>query len=107
LVNVPNESQFWRWHSAGKGKLSTIEAIYYSAWELSRDWSLTDRQKLVHLFWIFRLQRNIIQDKHAKGLVRHDQRRPKAPPFSIEQKEYQRQRHAFKKRKTVPNPDNS
>jgi hypothetical protein len=87
--------------------LSTIEAIYYSAWELSRDWSVAERQNLVQLFWIFRLQRNIIQQKHAKCQVRQDERRPKAPPFTKEQKEFQRQRHANKKIKVASNYENS
>lgn len=76
--------------------LSTIEAIYYSSWELSRNWSHEYRQNLVHLFWIFRKQRHIIQQRHTNGHVRQDELRPKAPPFSAEQKEFQRLRRAKK-----------
>eukprot|EP00592_Proboscia_alata_P011498 CAMPEP_0194387016 /NCGR_PEP_ID=MMETSP0174-20130528/89633_1 /TAXON_ID=216777 /ORGANISM="Proboscia alata, Strain PI-D3" /LENGTH=256 /DNA_ID=CAMNT_0039176731 /DNA_START=284 /DNA_END=1054 /DNA_ORIENTATION=+ len=34
LTNPPSQSQFWRWHNAGDGMLSTIEAIFYASLEV-------------------------------------------------------------------------
>ena len=33
LVSPPTTSHFWRWHNAGQGCLSTIEAIYFASME--------------------------------------------------------------------------
>jgi len=34
LTKPPIESFSWRWHDAGKGMVTTIEAVYCSAWEI-------------------------------------------------------------------------
>ena len=73
LSNPPEESHFWRWHNAGKGMMSTIEAIYYAALEVHQskckqmlmecapqsqlDEYLLDEQNLIHLLWLFGQQR--------------------------------------------------
>ena len=35
LESPPRKSNFWRWHNRGEGMLSTIEAIYFAAREVS------------------------------------------------------------------------
>jgi hypothetical protein len=80
LENAPEESQFWRWHNEGKGMLSTVEAIYFSAWQATED--ELQRSKLIYLLWIFGLQRAAIQ----KASI--EENRP--PPFTDEGKEEQR-----------------
>ena len=73
ISSPPQESYYWRWHNAGKGMLSTIEAIFYAAFEVSQqkllesnptlemnsnDNELTqDRNNLIHLLWLFGHQR--------------------------------------------------
>ncbi len=71
LTSPPEKSFFWRWHNAGPGMLSSIEAIYYAAIEVMRikhkclldagqmsqlD-SLNDQSNLIHLLWLFGHQR--------------------------------------------------
>lgn len=34
LSNPPSSSHYWRWHNAGEGMISTIEAVYCAAWEI-------------------------------------------------------------------------
>ena len=80
LEDPPEESQFWRWHNEGRGMLSTIEAVYFSAWQATDD--ELQRSYLVHLLWIFALQRAVIQ-KCSKEEQRH-------PPYSNIGKEEQR-----------------
>lgn len=66
-------THYWRWHNAGDGCVSTIEAIYYAAMEVSEqrykqeqalDQStstledhLADQRNLMHLLWLFGHQR--------------------------------------------------
>ncbi len=64
-------THYWRWHNAGDGCVSTIEAIYYAAMEVSeqkyrqaRDQSIVtleshiaDQCNLMHLLWLFAHQR--------------------------------------------------
>ena len=74
LSSPPEKSFYWRWHNAGPGMLSTIEAIYYAAVEtmrikhkllldagqISQSDSrnlLIDRNNLIHLLWLFGHQR--------------------------------------------------
>lgn len=68
LTSPPEKSFYWRWHNAGPGMLSTIEAIYYAAIEVMRikhsnlndaghimtqSDSRTDQNNLIHLLWLF------------------------------------------------------
>mmetsp|Transcript_22965 Transcript_22965/g.34454 ORF Transcript_22965/g.34454 Transcript_22965/m.34454 type:complete len:126 (-) Transcript_22965:420-797(-) len=62
LTNPPSESQFWRWHSAGPGMLSTIEAIYTAAVEVATfhqgfECEQSEHELLLSLLWIFGLIR--------------------------------------------------
>jgi DTW domain-containing protein YfiP len=55
LDDAPESSYFWRWHSAGKGRLSTVEAIYHAAAQVAEQlkWSEEDQEQLVHLLcWL-------------------------------------------------------
>ena len=87
LDNPPNESFYWRWHNKGAGMLSTIEAVYYAAWQILEAKKQEGKQILVELFWLFALQRDIIQKRYETGdLVNFE--RP--IPFSKEGKESNR-----------------
>jgi hypothetical protein len=74
LSSPPKQSYYWRWHNAGHGMLSTIEAIYFAAFEASQikyqhlldagsisqsDSSdhMIDQNNLIHLLWLFGHQR--------------------------------------------------
>ena len=71
LSSPPEKSYYWRWHNAGPGMLSTIEAIYYAAVEVTRvknkylsdaglisqSDSRKDVNNLIHLLWLFGHQR--------------------------------------------------
>jgi DTW domain len=107
LASPPAESQFWRWHTAGKGMLSTAEAVYYAAWEVAStctrsnqsnvtgqhshpsdypprlEWSAQQRQRLVQFMWLFSLQRSAITKRSIA------EERPL--PFSEQGKAYQRE----------------
>jgi hypothetical protein len=93
LDKVPSESLYWRWHNAGNGMLSTIEAIFYCAWEVAsanQQWSLEDRDKLVYYLWLFTLKREVIRQKYDRGEVQifyHGHQLP----FTKEGKEVHRQ----------------
>eukprot|EP00977_Amphora_coffeiformis_P009205 scaffold2095_cov166-Amphora_coffeaeformis.AAC.12 len=69
LDNPPRESFFWRWHNSGAGMLSTIEALYFAAWEVAdqQRWSFDRRRSLVNLLWIFGLQRAKIKQQYDSG----------------------------------------
>jgi len=73
LSNTYN-THYWRWHNAGDGCVSTIEAIYYAAMEVSEQKykqllssedqctftlqdHLADQSNLMHLLWLFGHQR--------------------------------------------------
>jgi hypothetical protein len=74
LSSPPEKSFYWRWHNAGPGMLSSIEAIYYAAVEVMRIKHkylldagqisqsesrnlLIDRNNVIHLLWLFGHQR--------------------------------------------------
>jgi hypothetical protein len=64
LTNPPEESYFWRWHNAGPGMISTIEAIYYASLEIAerKEGMLkNERENLIHLLYLFAEQRISIQ----------------------------------------------
>ena len=88
----PSQSYFWRWHAAGEGMVSTIEAIYYAARQvadaLEEEWNSQEKNDLVHLLWLFGLQRDLIRQKYEAGEIRT--RDERAVPFSPDAKEFQR-----------------
>lgn len=71
LTNPPSNTYYWRWHNAGSGCVSTIEAIFYAAMEVSQlkskqnsidqsasiEDNLAERNNLIHLLWLFGHQR--------------------------------------------------
>lgn len=77
LSSPPQETYYWRWHNAGDGMISTIEAIFYAAFEVSQlkyqklllesqqkisqmeqaENFLIDQKNLIHLLWLFGHQR--------------------------------------------------
>jgi hypothetical protein len=82
---IPAESYFWRWHNAGSNCISTLEAIYYAALQVSRDTTNPDNSNpdyLIHLMWLFGIQRALTSYAAEK--------RGKEKPFSEEGKEQQR-----------------
>ena len=98
---LPNESYFWRWHNAGKGRCSTLEAIYFAALQVftnrkqqrqqprqqqQEDDAIGDAkddiENLIHLMWLFGIQRaTTIETAKREG---------KPNPFTVEGKELQR-----------------
>ena len=100
LDHPPTQSFYWRWHNAGDGAVSTIEAIYYAACQvqasscrpinLQEGYAEGRRQvgtaDLPDLFWLFRLQRNIIADRYKQECFS----KSRALPFSTEGKQHQR-----------------
>ena len=109
LSSPPTESHFWRWHNAGPGMMSTIEAIYYASLEVYQgrykqlvfgsspqsriDDCLRDEHNSVHLLWLFGHQRQATLEK-AKG-------EGKAAPCCEDGKEAQR---ALRRRKITWSP---
>lgn len=93
LDDPPNQSHYWRWHNSGEGMLSTVEAVYYAAWQVGQAVGWTEEQllQLVHLFWLFRHQRQTIQKQyeHGEGQKHH----PAPLPFTEEGKEFYRSKH--------------
>ena len=96
LSNPPQQSRYWRWHNEGPGMISTIEAIFYAAFEvlqkrntrsqsttITTDDQLADTNNLLHLLWLFGHQR--------AAILRSAQDKGKAPPFTKEGKEAQRE----------------
>lgn len=72
--------------------LSTIEAIYYCAWDVSStrpDVSDDDRAKMVHILWLFGLIREIITSRYKEGRVQSFIH-PPAVPFLESSKEFYR-----------------
>ncbi len=91
-------THYWRWHNAGDGCVSTIEAIYYAAMEVSEQKylqqqalsqrtsmlqdHLVDQRNLMHLLWLFGHQRAVtLQAAERDG---------KAAPGTAEAKEQAR-----------------
>jgi hypothetical protein len=104
LNHPPIESFYWRWHNAGPGMISTLEAIYFAAWEvvvavagenencdkssssLSSSRSSSSSSLLLRLLdwmWLFGIQRAAT----AQGAMQ----RGKPLPFSRKGKEVQRE----------------
>lgn len=102
LDHPPAQSYYWRWHNTGVGMLSTAEAIYFAAWQiltksLDGNWTLEERQgRLVHLLYLFRLQRALIERKYAQNQVRGVN--PHVP-FTEEAKEFSRKLRSNQKNK--------
>lgn len=77
-LDIPiSRSYFWRWHSAGRGMVSTIEAIYYAARLLDNN------RDFLNMLWLFGCQRKYIRNQHC-----HDTE--SILPFSEQGKEQQR-----------------
>jgi DTW domain len=92
LDRIPKHSYFWRWHNAGDNMLSTIEAVYYSAWDVATtqpDVTDTDRERMVYILWLFGLIREIIQNRYSEGKVQSFIH-PPAVPFLESSKEFYR-----------------
>ena len=91
LDHPPSESFFWRWHNAGPGMCSTLEAIYFAAVEVAEvsccfdfdnDIDNEKRKALIDLMWLFGIQRSAT----ALGARREG----KPLPFSKDGKAMQR-----------------
>lgn len=85
----PRHSHFWRWHNQGEKMLSTIEAIFFAAVEVSvaRGWSTEERERIIHIMWLFALQRHAIARQGPNTKAAANQ---KPLPFSKEGKDRQR-----------------
>lgn len=88
LEYPPKQSQFWRWHNNGEGMLSTMEAIYFAAMEISaaRGWPQKKREKIIDIMWLFALQRRAIIHQR----LRESEETTEPMPFSVEGKRQQR-----------------
>lgn len=92
LDRVQKHSFYWRWHNAGEGMLSTVEALYYCAWDVATvcpDFTRDDRAKLVNMLWLFGLQREVIQTRYRDGNIKTFKHKPTAP-FLETTKEFNR-----------------
>lgn len=74
LDSPPKESHFWRWHNKGDGMLSTAEAIYYAALEVTasssrRGWTDDKRNRMIDVMWLFALQRSIVGRRNSEAGV--------------------------------------
>lgn len=99
LSSPPERSYYWRWHNMGPGMISTIEAIYYAAYEVSQIKSQqsietnvssqyastdeTDQNNLLDLLWLFGHQR--------AATLKSAKKAGKPPPGTDEGKEAQRE----------------
>ena len=81
---VPKESHYWRWHNAGQGMCSTVEAIYFAALQVATEKKLCNQEvdNLIHIMWLFAIQR--------ASTIETAKREGKPDPFSLEGKERQR-----------------
>lgn len=91
-------THYWRWHNAGDGCVSTIEAIYYAAMEVSEqkylqqqalrqssytlEDHLADKRNLMGLLWLFGHQR--------AATIQAAERDGKPAPGTVEAKEQAR-----------------
>lgn len=70
---TPIQSNYWRWHNAGPGMLSSVEAIYFCAWYVasidSHHWTKDERNNLVSIMWLFGLHRGIIAKRYREKSV--------------------------------------
>lgn len=77
LQHPPPCSYFWRYHFAGKGRVSTIEALYVAICEVA-----SEKRSFLSLLWLFALQRAIVGEKSREE--------GRLLPFSEEAKERNR-----------------
>ena len=77
----PSQSFYWRWHLSGKGRVSTVEALYYAACQVDP----SSMERHVHLLWLFALQRQSISKWYAR-----EEQKERVLPFTEDGKEYQR-----------------
>ena len=82
LTNPPKESHYWRWHNAGSGMLSTMEAVYVAAKEVATKLSNIEHSDFSFLLWLFGLQR--------AAILRHTKNNEREAPFTNAGKEQQR-----------------
>jgi DTW domain len=89
LDDPPSNSYYWRWHNSGEGMLSTVEAVYFAAWQVGTAWNWDEERlhPLVNLFWLFRHQRETIRHWYEHG---EGQNHPAPLPFTEEGKEFNR-----------------
>jgi hypothetical protein len=108
LDTPPQQSHYWRWHNAGPGMLSSVEALYFAAWQVtdSLGWTLEEKKRLIHLLWIFGLQRTVIVRRYAKG---DDFGCTPHLPFTEEAKEFRRKLrdNCRKERSDAENEENT
>jgi DTW domain len=91
LTNPPDESHYWRWHNAGPGMLSTMEAVYVAAKEVYTTLPSSERKTdSLSLLWIFALQR--------ASILRHTKAEQREAPFTHAGKEEQRAMRRQRKR---------
>jgi hypothetical protein len=72
--------------------LSTIEAIYYCAWDVATtrpDITKSDRESMVYILWLFGLIHEIIQSRYDEGKVQSFIH-PPSVPFLESSKEFYR-----------------
>jgi DTW domain len=89
LDQIPSQSFYWRWHNSGEGRLCTVEALYYAAYQVAsqRGWSADKCQELVHLLCLFGRQRETIRRQYE---LDGGQSLPPHLPFTEDGKQYQR-----------------
>ena len=105
LTSPPPSSFFWRWHNAGTGMLSTIEAVRVAATEVDQtnrennrsNGDSCQRNDYLYLLWLFGLQRAVISNKQKKT-------KNTAAPFTEQGKE---QARALRKRKDTNGDDSN
>jgi hypothetical protein len=111
LDSPPKESHFWRWHNAGDGMLSTAEAIYYAALEVSaasvssRQMGWTDdmRDRMIDVLWLFALQRSIIGHRNSEaGIPVAYSKEGKARQVAARRRKDQKDQSAQQKRSQKP-----
>jgi DTW domain len=97
LDDPPSQSHYWRWHNSGAGMLSTIEAVYYAAWQVgdALGWPIERMKCLAELFWLFRFQRESIKNWYEHGDERY---RTTPVPFSEAGKDLNRTRRNKQRR---------
>lgn len=90
LDSCPQHSYFWRWHNEGEGRVSTVEAIYFCAWDVASavGWNEEEKRNLVHLLWLFGIQREVIRRKYEQD---GGTTLPEHLPFTEAGKEFQRE----------------
>ncbi len=92
---IPRESYFWRWHNAGEGRCSTLEAIYFAALQvaISKNLDKQNIENLIYVMWLFGIQRG----STIKTAIK--ERKPN--PFSLEGKELQRSYRRLNKERKI------